>query len=268
MPVCAWLKPWVGTCDKCQACKACKACIVRCKSCTPDATWEAVWPEGSIPRAFILPSVPPPNDQEAMAACAVNACATAASYAMEQSGHKNVHVSRLFLYYNTRRYVMHVAKLTRDTGCCLKDVCKAAVTMGVCDEALWPYKKNLLGCEPPVQVYIAAQGMPRLSSFRVRQVLADMVSCLLNNHPIMMGMSVFTNISDAAKNGVMTMPTEQDTHLGDHAVLVCGYDLDTRTFTLLNCWGETWGNHGFFEVPMAFALNRRFCWDLWMFSCE
>lgn len=208
--------------------------------------------------------MPQALDQQDISACAVNACAIAASYSLNRQGHANFCASRLFLYYNVRRYVLCQTRLSNDTGCTLGDVCKAITTYGVCDEAVWPYTKRLLGCEPPAHVYVAARGMPRLTCLRVKQSMHDIVSCLLNHHPVLMGMSVYSNIMGAAKTGVMSMPAASDKHLGDHAVVVCGYDLDSNTFKVLNCWGDTWGDHGFFRVPTEFVLNPQHCWDLWI----
>jgi C1A family cysteine protease len=61
------------------------------------------------------------------------------------------------------------------------------------------------------------------------------------------------------------MPGEGDTPLGGHAVIICGYDMHTRRFRLQNCWGASWGDHGFFTVPFEYIMCRTLCWDLWTF---
>jgi C1A family cysteine protease len=36
--------------------------------------------------------------------------------------------------------------------------------------------------------------------------------------------------------------------IGSHAVVITGYDYVSETFTLLNSWGDQWGDKGFFQV--------------------
>lgn len=256
-------------CKKCKnGCRTCNPCIKRQTGNTTDATWSPSWPNSHIPRTFRLADFPPPQDQQDISACAVNACATALNYGMHRQGRRPFRASRLFLYYTTRRHIMRLPRLTDDTGCSLRDVCAAAVKYGVCDEGLWPYHKKLIATEPPAAVVAAAAALPPRACFAVKQRLPDMVSCLVNHHPIMMGMSVYSNITAAQKEGVMGMPGAHDVLLGAHAVLVCGYNIATRMFTLQNCWGEDWGKGGFFDVPMEFVLDTHYCWDLWILAVQ
>lgn len=257
-------------CEECEEnCKelwrSCKACIVRQREANNDPMWSPSWPQGlsAIPRTFILPKLPPPQDQMDMSACAVNACAAALNFLYAHLGVKLFHASRMFLYYNTRRYIMKLARLDVDSGCNLRDVCCAASTFGVCDETQWPYQRKRLGTQPPSALYKAAADMPTSTHRKVTQRLHHILACLLNNQPIVMGMSLFSNIKTIHKDGILAMPSEGDVALGAHAVLLCGYDLAEQRFIVQNCWGNNWANRGFFEVPIDFVLNTAYCWDLW-----
>lgn len=269
-PALCWVKTKVcrKACAKsCGTCSPCHVCIRPQRADSCDLLWEPHMElPDPAPERFRLSNMPPAPDQRNISACAVNACATALNYGMTRYGMPEFRASRLFLYYNTRRYVMRLPDLGCDSGCSFRDVCKAAVKYGACEEVLWPYSKQLLGSEPPLHLYSAARRMPRFSYRRVPQSLAHMVACLLDQNPIMMGMNVYSNIAAVKKSGVMPMPGPDDTQLGAHAVLVCGYDAAAGRFIVQNCWGMAWGSGGFFEVPMAFALDPAHCWDLWVLT--
>lgn len=248
--------------------KLCKLCRTQKLHRQPpdprDHEWQLSRSLSDCPRAFVLNHFPAAMDQAGISACAVNACAVAFNYCLAQQGVAGYRASRMFLYYNTRRHVMKLRNMGVDSGCNLRDVCKALSKFGACEEGIWPYSKALLATEPPGHLYAAARRVPACTYAQVPQTLQQMVSCLLHHHPIMMGMSVYSNIRDVRRSdGVVSMPGPGDSKLGTHAVLVCGYNLETRRFVLQNCWGVRWGNHGRFEVPMEFALDASHCWDLW-----
>lgn len=275
LPFLGRLRSALGCKDTCEeGCKEmhrkCKACVVRQREACRDPLWYPVWPPelGSIPGAFRLPNLPPPQDQLDISACAVNACAAALNTLYAHMGMKLFQASRMFLYYNTRRYIMRLHQLDVDSGCNLRDVCCAASTFGVCNESQWPYRRNLLGMQPPSKLYGAAASIPGCTHHAVQQCLPHILACLLNNQPIVMGMSMFTNVRSIQKDGILAMPREQDTLLGAHAVMLCGYDLKEHRLLVQNCWGEAWANRGFFEVPFDFVLNGTYCWDLWTMALD
>ena len=246
----------------CQRCVACYTCIKRDPSRPPPVKGWAT-PPVNVPSSFLL-ALPSAPDQKNISACAVNACATALQFCLAQAGHGEGSPSRMFLYYNTRRYIQRRASMTEDAGCTLHDVCKAASLFGACDERLWSYEKKLMAVQPPMHLYAAARRAPFCTYHAVPQTLDAMVACLLHNGPIMMGMSVYSSLDTISKDGCLSMPGPRDRQLGAHAVLVCGYNLGAKRFTVQNCWGAAWANKGYFEVPFEFALNAKYCWDLWV----
>lgn len=245
----------------CERCAACHTCIKRDPAPPPPNPWDVALP-AHVPDSFLL-SLPSAPDQKNISACAVNACATALHFCLARAGYSQCMPSRMFLYYNTRRYIQRCTSMTDDKGCTLRDVCKAASLFGACDEQLWPYEKRLLATQPPMHLYAAARRAPFCTHHAVPQTLPAMVACLLHNGPIMMGMSVFSNIGTIPEDGYLSMPGPRDKRLGAHAVLVCGYNLPAKRFIVQNCWGAAWANKGYFEVPFEFALNAGHCWDLW-----
>jgi hypothetical protein len=255
----------------CASCRKFKLRLPRQPADPRDRVWHAtaaVHRAEDVPARVILEGLPAPLDQKQFAMCAINACATAINYAMSRRGVTGFCASRMFLYYNTRRYVMKMKSL-EDSGCNMRDTCKALAMFGACPEAMWPYKSRLLRREPPAEVYRAArQVLPRCKYEAVPQSLNHMLPCLVHHHPILMGMAVFSNVRRLHEDGEMPMPGPGDTLLGVHAVAVCGYDLATNRFAAMNCWGGGWGDAGVFYIPFEFALNPTLCWDLWILNIQ
>lgn len=246
----------------CDTCRCFRLCLPRQPPDPRDRVWTP--PADPLPRRLVLPDLPGPLDQRRLATCAANACASAVNYALGRRGHAGFLASRMFLYYNTRRHIMGVRDLAADCGSNLRDTCKALAKFGVCHEDAWPYTPRLLGREPPPHVYHAARCTPRCTYESVPQTLRHMLPCLARHHPILMGMVIFSNVRRVHAHGKLPMPQPGDAVLGTHAVLVCGFDLDTRHFAALNCWGGAWGDRGLFYIPFEYALQPTHCWDLWV----
>ena len=246
----------------CRKCRSCKACILRQRPDARDKPFDHRYAH-KFPQSFTVRHLPPALDQRNISACAVNACAAAVSACMARHGFPEFRASRMFMYYNTRRHVMKLNSMNVDSGCALRDVCKALSKFGACEERLWPYSKSLLATEPPVNLYRTAHRLTRCAYFAVEQSVPSIVACLLSNGAVLMGMSVFNNMFSVRSDGVLRMPKPSDKRVGSHAVLVCGYDMQARHFLVQNCWGTDWGKGGYFQVPMDFVTNPSYCWDFW-----
>lgn len=265
-----WLTPrrpgcwWSSRSKGCNVCNKCCGCLRRQQQDARDHRWVSL-PPARVPRRHRLPDIPPSLNQGDIAACAVNACANALTMCMRKRGLHAFRASRMFLYYNTRRHIMKQRDFGCDTGCTLRDVCKAACKFGACNEGEWPYKSRLLRTAPPVELYEKAKRLPRIGYKAVPQSVKGIVSCLAQGYPVLLGISLFSNLEETARTGVLPLPRPcQDQELGRHAVLLCGYDLDSRTFWVQNCWGARWGDRGFFQIPFEYVLDAGKCWDLWV----
>ena len=229
-------------------------------------------PALGIPACYLM-RMPPVLRQGRINACAVNAVANALACQLRRTGDTRA-VSRMFMYYVARYYVAryyvaryHVAARhsVRDEGCSLRDVCRAVATYGACDERDWPYSRDFMARRPPKEVFSAARALlPDVKCEVMPQTLHSFVGCLVRGYPIVLGMSIFTNIRAARLTGVLDMPKPGDVHLGGHAVVVCGYDMGTRLFRVQNCWGTEWGDEGFLSLPFEYVVSPTLCWDIWV----
>lgn len=208
--------------------------------------------------------MPPVQDQGRIGACSVNAVANALDYELGRATGRAHSVSRLFIYYAARKYVLRVADISMDTGCSLRDACKSLERYGTCPEKVWPYKRRKMAVKPSRQAFQQALVLAGVQYRSMVQTLPRLLQCLANGHPVLLGMSVFSNIKTARLTGILGMPGPGDLPIGGHAVLLCGYNMVSKTFNVQNCWGERWGRKGFFTIPFEYVLNPDLCWDLWV----
>ena len=214
-------------------------------------------------------------NQGDLGSCTANAlCAAYGLDLVKQSqtttgGFSYFNPSRLFLYYNTRK---REGNQSKDSGASIREALKAMNCKGVCKESDWPYDISKFKEKPPRSCYKAAAGNTLCKYERLDQDIDQFRACLKDNCPFVFGFKVYKSFIDS-KNGYMPMPSAQELHQtpdGQHAVVAVGYDDSRRSFKVLNSWGSTWGDNGYFYMPYEFISNSSFCFDFWKisFACE
>ena len=65
----------------------------------------------------------------------------------------------------------------------------------------------------------------------------------------------------------MPMPSPQEiqnnTNPGSQSVLAVGYDDRTKCITVLNSWGERFGDKGYFYMPYDYITNPKVAFNFW-----
>jgi C1A family cysteine protease len=51
--------------------------------------------------------------------------------------------------------------------------------------------------------------------------------------------------------------------LGGHAVMAVGYDDENQWLIVMNSWGASWGDKGFFYLPYEYITNNNLSDDFW-----
>lgn len=205
---------------------------------------------------------PLPFDQGDLGSCTANAIAAAVMYDRKLAGLPFQAPSRLFVYYQER---VLEGTVPWDAGAELRDGMKAVAKWGSPDEALWPYDVGRFRERPSVRAYKDA-GLHLVSQYlRVAQDATSLKAALFAGHPVVLGFTVYTSfLSDAvAATGAAPMPQPDDRPVGGHAVLLTGWDDAAGLFRLLNSWGASWGDGGYFTLPYGYLTNPTLAADFW-----
>lgn len=218
-------------------------------------------------------------DQGSLGSCTANALCSAYGLDLEKQsrnlsgGYYYFNPSRLFLYYNTRAREGYVKY---DSGASIRETVKALNCKGVCKEADWPYEISKFKIQPTESCYDAAQGNNLCKYERLEQRIDHMRACLKNdNCPFAFGFKVYPSFHDNSNKwyGNMSMPTPSERRsesVGRHAVVAVGYDDSKKRIKVLNSWGSSWGDNGYFYMPYDFITDSDLCFDFWKitFACE
>ena len=240
------------------------------------------------PAADLRRFVPQIYYQDSLGSCTANAvCAAYGIDLVKQSrqlrgqGYHYFEPSRLFVYYNTREKEGTVSK---DVGASIREAVKALNKSGVCTESAgqigsWPYDVSKFARKPPQICYTNAQGNTLCEYERLDQDMEQFRACLKNGYPIVFGFKIFRSFesieSSGGSAGVMPMPSKYERQSpnkfdGRHAVVAVGYDDKAKMVIVLNSWGSSWGDGGYFYMPYDFIIDDAMCFDFWKitFACE
>jgi C1A family cysteine protease len=208
-----------------------------------------------------LLDMPPPLNQESLSSCTANASSNALRYLLKKSRVNEFSPSRLFIYYNTRKVAG--TPLNQDTGACIRDVCKAIAQYSACPETLWSYDITKFAVAPPLSAY--KQALTHFRPFVYRAIplrLFEVLSCLQEGYPIILGIACYDSIWKALDTGIVSTPSKSDKWIGNHAVLICGFNKSKNVFTFQNSWGNVGINKtGLFEIPFDYIFKYGF--DAW-----
>ena len=230
-----------------------------------DLLFKVAKPLAVPPVVDLRPQMPPVYDQGQLGSCTANAIAAAVEFDLLRQKTTDFVPSRLFIYYNERVIEGDVAS---DNGAQIRDGIKAVNKLGVPPEPLWPYSDANPGPfqkKPGAPVFTEALKHVVTTYMSVAQTERDIKTCLAQGFPIVFGFSVYDGFeSDAvAKTGILNMPGPKEKNLGGHAVLAVGYNTATQRIIVRNSWGSSWGQSGYFTMPLAYLLNTRLASDLW-----
>jgi len=203
----------------------------------------------------------PIRDQRVDGACAAFATVSVFEYFMhryELSQHYNL--SPTFAYYNAR--ARKDEQVTQD-GSTYYDNIEALHDHGVCTEAAWPFSIDSINSRPNQAAYDDAQQRKIIKALNVKidadpdKTLANMKSALTDGLPVMISLKVFDSFS--TPTGFVPMPTAEDTELGWHALVLCGYSDEHKFFIVRNSWGTHFGDKGYCYVPYSYISDAKLC---------
>ena len=203
--------------------------------------------KGSLRDTFKMPRV---EDQGEIGSCTANATTDALEFLRLKAGLSAEQLSRLFLYYCSRKFEGIPA--TEDSGCQIPDVMKVARKIGVCLESLWPYDPKKFSDAPPSELMTNAAKYQILYYFRCNSVQA-IASSIVQGFPVVIGFDCPTNMftNEVNKSGKIPLPDSEGFD-GGHCVEVTGFDFGAEDLEIKNSWSEDWGEGGYGRIPMIY----------------
>jgi len=194
----------------------------------------------SFPRIATLPQTvnlssgfPPAYDQGAIGSCVAQSICALYEYQRKKQGHVFMSPSRLFAYYNAR---LLDGSEAYDAGATIRNGIKAVADYGVPAENVWPYVQNRFAVKPHRVAYSVALRNQALSYKRIMPDLNSMLYSLAQGVPFAFGFAVYASLEtpEVQRTGRVPMPKEDESVIGGHAVVACGYNQRTRMFLVRN----------------------------------
>jgi len=204
----------------------------------------------AVPRQLDLrPQCTPVENQGEIGSCTANACVGALEYLYARRDGQAPDLSRMFVYYNTRRLK---GSLQLDSGATVAEAMAAVLAYGACRSQLWPYNPALFSEEPTTQAYADGRAHEAIQYARVPG-LSGAIQALSQGYPVVFGTFIPKRCYEvAATTGVIPTTTTEERQAqptGGHCMLIVGYDLDRKVLLIRNSWGTDWGNAGYCEFP-------------------
>jgi len=201
-------------------------------------------------------------DQGNLGSCTAHAIAGILSFNRIQQKIEDFVPSRLFIYYNERKYEGTIGE---DAGAELRDGIKAVAIDGYPHENLWPYNPTYFAFTPPPAAYADAKKYKALNYYRLdNRMLNVLRTCLDSEECFVFGAAVYNTFYKADKNGgYVPLPTAIDHMEGGHAIMCVGYNDFKKVFIIRNSWGTGVGDKGYYYMPYNYLTNSNLCDDFW-----
>lgn len=187
--------------------------------------------------------------------------------------------SRQYVYYKERWLEdgKNTAKIT-DSGADVRDAAWWVKNYGVCSDTLWPYNPAEVNVEPPKQCDQEAL-KHKIDDYKYIAVgdLNSIKATIANGYPVLIAIGVYKSFesSGTSSTGIVTVPNPThygdpsdpvDPFIGGHEVTIVEYNDTTQYFTVLNSWGDNWGDDGFCYIPYAYIANPNLCYEIMVIS--
>ena len=208
--------------------------------------------------------IPPILDQLMLNACVAAATCNALMYCLKKEKATVFKPSRLYMYYFCR-FIENT--VNQDAGCYIRTAMQEIQTYGACNESLWPYYISRYKIRPSNTA--VRDALTHVKGFKYMSLDHDIIqikTALAMGYPIMFGIAGYESFEsdDALSTGNIPIPNvETEMFLGGHAILLIGYDDDTKLCTFMNSWGTGVGQKGYFTIPYEYVSSHGLAFDFW-----
>ncbi|CAF1600665.1 unnamed protein product, partial [Didymodactylos carnosus] len=160
-------------------------------------------------------------------------------YHIKRHNGKEVDVSRLFIFYNSRERIKQEKK---DIAVSITTALDVLGVYGSCKEKYWPYNTELVYTKSTQIAYQKAKRYKAVEVLKVKINLDEMKACLAQSFPIVFGLNLTQSFGQADDNeGAVPRPNPKDFKIIErHAMLAVGYSDRSEAFIVRNSWGTSW----------------------------
>jgi hypothetical protein len=179
--------------------------------------------------------------------------------AVKAAIHVREQLSRLHLYWHARSYI---GATDQDSGCYLRNACKAMYRVGVAPEAVWPFYEEGVYVQPTYDVDAAAASNKATRYERIASA-RQIQEALTTGHPVFLAMQLersFFYLGNVKPHAYAGMSKPGAEYVGNHAMAIVGYI--PGHFVIANSWGSGWGQGGYCFLPMSVVITDS--QDIWV----
>ncbi|WP_338733455.1 C1 family peptidase [Mangrovimonas cancribranchiae] len=205
------------------------------------------------------------KDQGELGSCTAFPVSAVYEFAAKRNN-KNVDISELFIYYNTREILGNISD---DTGATLLETINSVKKHGACYSKNYPYKIESFSVKPGEEAYTEAQHQVVEKAYRVNITEKDFKHAIANGHPIIIGLKLFKSFYPKDKTGLVPFPSKDEASFenhGNHAMLIVGYNEEEKLFKIRNSWGRNFGENGYCYAPYDYIANTEFCLEAFVIT--
>ena len=215
------------------------------------------------------------NNQGKQGACTAFALTSIYEYFFNQKNKKENKLSPAFLYYNARKKGGYADK---DCGSAVSYAIETMAENGMCMNDIFPYNEDDYLTVPPQEAYDDGAKRKVKKALNVNIAVDDIKSALSDGYPVALSTTLYESFGSGYK-GFVSMPTKEEQALGElheshgrHAMVICGYNDESKYIVVRNSWGTSFGDDGYCYMPYEYILDKELTSGLFVIteieSCE
>jgi C1A family cysteine protease len=208
---------------------------------------------GQIPSSFYL-DLPSPSNQGSQGSCVAWAAAYGIiSYHNEPPYYDSKLASPSFVYNQTKIGDCSEGSYFISNGY-YKGALNLLVEKGVCSLADMPYNESDCSQQPNTIQINNASDNKIVKYERVTDLSSDNIKkTLLSGYPILIGAELDLDFCNS--NSSYVWVSNSSSFVGNHAMVIMGYDDSKSAFKILNSWGTSWGDNGYGWIDYSNLSN-------------
>jgi len=165
--------------------------------------------------------------------------------------------STIFTYYN-QRVDQGDGKSKKDDGSSVEEALDMVRKFGACNSKVWPNSKPFYK-KPSKKAYANGLKGHEITKYYQVKSLLQIKKAIAKGYPVAIAMCwAFTCID--GNTWIFCSPSDDDIEYCEkgHAMVIVGYDDETKLFEIRNSWGPTWGNGGYAYIK--YSDMKRMIW--------